>query len=116
MSNIKNYLNLRCKKSNTCVRKLEKHNILCYLGVIRMKCPFCSSSNTRVIDKRKDEDLGANKRRRECLKCGRRFTTFEKVEIEDMVVVKKDGRREPFSKEKMKKSIYRLIKKDLCGF
>jgi len=76
-----------------------------------MKCPFCSSSNTRVIDKRKDEDLGANKRRRECLKCGRRFTTFEKVEIEDMVVVKKDGRREPFSKEKMKKSIIKACEK-----
>ncbi len=76
-----------------------------------MKCPFCSSSNTRVIDKRKDEGLGANKRRRECLKCGRRFTTFEKVEIEDMVVVKKDGRREPFSKEKIKKSVIKACEK-----
>ena len=76
-----------------------------------MKCPFCSSSNTRVVDKRKDEDLGANKRRRECLKCGRRFTTYEKVEIEDMVVIKKDGRREPFSKEKIKKSVVKACEK-----
>ena len=76
-----------------------------------MKCPFCSSSNTRVIDKRKDEELGANKRRRECLKCGRRFTTFEKVEIEDMVVIKKDGRREPFSKDKIKRGVVRACEK-----
>jgi ribonucleoside-triphosphate reductase len=79
--------------------------------VISLKCPFCSSSNTRVIDKRKDEELGANKRRRECLKCGRRFTTFEKVEVEDMVVVKKDGRRESFSKDKIKKGVIRACEK-----
>jgi len=79
--------------------------------VISLKCPFCSSNDTKVIDKRKDEDLGANKRRRECLKCGRRFTTFEKVEVEDMVVVKKDGRREPFSKEKIKRSVIRACEK-----
>jgi len=79
--------------------------------VVSLKCPFCSSSNTRVIDKRKDEELGANKRRRECLKCGRRFTTFEKVEIEDMVVIKKDGRRESFSKDKIKKGVIRACEK-----
>ncbi len=79
--------------------------------MISLKCPFCSSSNTRVIDKRKDEELGANKRRRECLKCGRRFTTFEKVEVEDMVVVKKDGRRESFSKDKIKKGVIRACEK-----
>ena len=79
--------------------------------MISLKCPFCSSSNTKVIDKRKDEEIGANKRRRECLKCRRRFTTFEKVEIEDMVVVKKDGRRESFSKEKMKKGIIKACEK-----
>jgi ribonucleoside-triphosphate reductase len=79
--------------------------------VISLKCPFCSSSNTRVIDKRKDEELGTNKRRRECLKCGRRFTTFEKVEIQDMVVVKKDGRREPFSKDKIKRGVIRACEK-----
>ncbi|MEM5778011.1 MAG: anaerobic ribonucleoside-triphosphate reductase [Candidatus Aenigmatarchaeota archaeon] len=76
-----------------------------------MKCPFCSSSNTKVVDKRKDENLGVNKRRRECLKCGRRFTTFEKVEVEDIVVIKKDGRREPFSREKIKRGVIRACEK-----
>ena len=79
--------------------------------MISLKCPFCSSDETKVVDKRIDEDLGANKRRRECLKCGRRFTTFEKVEIEDMVVIKKDGRREPFSKDKIKRGVVRACEK-----
>jgi len=79
--------------------------------MISLKCPFCSSDETKVIDKRVDEDIGANKRRRECLKCDRRFTTYEKVEIEDMVVIKKDGRREPFSKEKIKKGVIRACEK-----
>lgn len=64
-----------------------------------------------MVDKRRDEDLRANKRRRECLKCGRRFTTYEKVEIEDMFVIKKDGRREPFSKEKIKRGVLRACEK-----
>jgi len=76
-----------------------------------LKCPYCASDETKVVDKRIDEDIGANKRRRECLKCGRRFTTYEKVEIEDMVVIKKDGRREPFSKEKIKKGVIRACEK-----
>jgi ribonucleoside-triphosphate reductase len=76
-----------------------------------LKCPFCSSDETKVVDKRPDEDLGANKRRRECLKCGRRFTTYEKVEIEDIAVIKKDGRREPFNKEKIKKGAIKACEK-----
>ena len=76
-----------------------------------MKCPYCASDETKVVDKRIDEDIGANKRRRECLKCSRRFTTYEKVEIEDMVVIKKDGRREPFNKEKIKRGVIRACEK-----
>ena len=80
-------------------------------GLISLKCPFCASDETKVVDKRPDEDIGANKRRRECLTCGKRFTTYEKVEIEDMVVVKKDGRREAFNKEKIKRGVIRACEK-----
>ena len=74
-----------------------------------MKCPYCSSIKTIVIDKRlAGEDI--NRRRRECLRCGKRFTTYERPEI-DMVVVKKDGRREDFDSNKMKMSILKACSK-----
>ncbi|MCH7568130.1 MAG: transcriptional repressor NrdR [Nanoarchaeota archaeon] len=65
-----------------------------------MLCPFCSHSETKVTDKR---DAGRiTRRRRECLKCSKRFSTHEKVEWSEIKVIKKDGKREPFSREKIK--------------
>jgi len=66
-----------------------------------MKCPYCTTINNRVIDSRLSKDGRMIRRRRECLECGRRFTTYEKLEDVLPMVVKKDGRREPFSREKI---------------
>ena len=63
-----------------------------------MKCPFCHDLENKVIDSRLTKDDGAIRRRRECLKCSRRFTTYERVEEMLPLVVKKDGRREPYDR------------------
>ena len=74
-----------------------------------MRCPFCLSEDTHVVDKRDAENT--TKRRRECLHCKKRFTTFERVEDTDIMVVKKDGRREKFSREKLRAGIARACEK-----
>ena len=66
-----------------------------------MKCPFCSTSDSRVIDSRLGRDGRSIRRRRECISCGQRFTTYERVEEFRPIVVKKDGRREPFDRRKV---------------
>ncbi|MBI5635576.1 transcriptional repressor NrdR [Candidatus Micrarchaeota archaeon] len=69
-----------------------------------MRCPFCSNDDTKVLDSRDTED-NRTRRRRECEKCSKRFTTYEAVEAPELIIVKKDGRREPFSEEKLHKGI-----------
>jgi len=76
-----------------------------------MKCPFCSSETHRVIDKRKGQGGNSIRRRRECLECGRRFTTYERLEIGNIMVVKKDGTRAPFDREKILKGIVKAVEK-----
>ena len=73
-----------------------------------MECPYCSSSS-RVTDKRKSPE--GIRRRRECLKCKKRFTTYEKIEKSDFYVIKKDGRREKFNREKLESGIERAFEK-----
>ena len=82
-----------------------------------MRCPFCLSSETRVLDKREAEDDATNRRRRECLnpECAKRFTTYERVEAPELTVIKKDGRREPFSPEKLRKGIVEACHKRPVG-
>lgn len=67
-----------------------------------MKCPFCHHDNDRVIDSRSSHDSYAIRRRRECLSCGRRYTTYERLEEPVLKVIKKDGSREPFDRQKIK--------------
>ena len=76
-----------------------------------MICPFCSSTETKVIDKRESENLLATRRRRECLKCSKRFTTYERVETQEITIVKKDGRREPYSRQKLTAGISKACEK-----
>ena len=76
-----------------------------------MKCPRCSSVDDRVIDSRSVRDGEATRRRRECAECGYRFTTYESVERSFPVVVKNDGRREPFDRKKLEKGIDRACEK-----
>lgn len=70
-----------------------------------MRCPFCSSEETQVKDSRPTEDNTAIRRRRACATCGARFTTFERVQLRELTVVKKDGQRMPFEREKLERSI-----------
>lgn len=67
-----------------------------------MRCPFCGSANTRVVDSRDVRDGESVRRRRECPDCGRRFTTYETVEQAELIVVKRDGRRERFDPRKLR--------------
>src|SRR3954462_14396615 len=70
-----------------------------------MRCPFCAHEDSQVKDSRPSEDGAAIRRRRQCEGCGARFTTFERVQLRDLTVVKKDGEREPFDREKLARSI-----------
>ena len=76
-----------------------------------MKCPFCAEINNKVIDSRLGKDGRMIRRRRECLNCKKRFTTYEKVETVLPMVVKKDGRREPFNNEKIRSGIQMACQK-----
>ncbi|OGG04142.1 transcriptional regulator NrdR [Candidatus Gottesmanbacteria bacterium RBG_16_52_11] len=72
-----------------------------------MKCPYCSNRDSEVMETRDSEDLTVTRRRRSCPKCGKRFTTYERIESIPLTVVKKDGRRESFDREKLIRGIWR---------
>ncbi|MGN0732887.1 MAG: transcriptional regulator NrdR [Emergencia sp.] len=76
-----------------------------------MKCPFCDNLDTKVIDSRPKEDGHAIRRRRECEVCGKRFTTYEKIEENIVMVIKKDGRREAFDRNKLINGIVKACEK-----
>ncbi|HJO01449.1 MAG: transcriptional regulator NrdR [Candidatus Woesearchaeota archaeon] len=76
-----------------------------------MKCPYCNHEETQVIDSRDTENLETTRRRRECSKCKKRFTTYERVEEADIVVVKKDGKRERFERQKVLNGVIRACEK-----
>ena len=70
-----------------------------------MRCPFCAHEDSQVKDSRPSEDGAAIRRRRQCEGCGARFTTFERVQLRDLTVVKKDGKREPFERAKLERAV-----------
>lgn len=76
-----------------------------------MRCPFCGADDTQVKDSRPTEDRGAIRRRRFCPNCAARFTTFERVQLRELTVVKKNGQREPFDRDKLARSIYVALRK-----
>lgn len=76
-----------------------------------MRCPYCGSCEDRVVDSRDSREGRAIRRRRECLKCTKRFTTYEMVEEVSLMVAKKDGRREPFDRQKILTGISRACQK-----
>jgi transcriptional repressor NrdR len=76
-----------------------------------MRCPFCGSDDTQVKDSRPAEDNAAIRRRRVCSVCGGRFTTFERVQLRELTVVKRDGRRSPFEREKLRRSVEIALRK-----
>jgi Predicted transcriptional regulator, consists of a Zn-ribbon and ATP-cone domains len=76
-----------------------------------MKCPFCGNIEDKVVDSRISTEGDSIRRRRECLKCQRRFTTYEYVEKTSLMVIKKDGRREPFDRNKILSGLLRACEK-----
>ncbi|MGE5582570.1 MAG: transcriptional regulator NrdR [Bacillota bacterium] len=76
-----------------------------------MHCPFCGHSDSRVVDSRASEEANAIRRRRECMVCQKRFTTYERVEEVPLVIVKKDGRREPFDRQKVLSGLLKACEK-----
>ena len=76
-----------------------------------MKCPFCSHENTRVIDSRPAEDNNSIRRRRVCDECGKRFTTYEKIETIPLIIIKKDNNREAYDRSKIEAGVLRACHK-----
>ncbi len=76
-----------------------------------MKCPYCGSDDTKVIDSRPADDNASIRRRRECEDCGKRFTTYEKVEMMPLMVIKKDGTREQYDRHKIEDGVLRACHK-----
>ncbi len=76
-----------------------------------MRCPYCASENTQVKDSRPTEESAAIRRRRVCPDCGGRFTTFERVQLRELIVVKRSGRRVPFDRDKLARSVEIALRK-----
>src|SRR5271167_2405766 len=76
-----------------------------------MRCPNCGSLDTQVKDSRPTEDAGAIRRRRVCLSCNFRFTTFERVQLRELIVIKRNGRRVPFDRDKLMRSVQVALRK-----
>ena len=76
-----------------------------------MKCPFCNHEQDKVVDSRESKEGASIRRRRECLKCGKRFTTYERIDEIPYMVVKKDGRREKFDRQKVLNGLLRACEK-----
>ncbi|MCU7558335.1 transcriptional regulator NrdR [Macrococcus capreoli] len=81
-----------------------------------MKCPKCGFNQSKVIDSRHADDLTAIRRRRECESCGTRFTTFERIELQPLIVVKKDGTRQAFNRDKVLHGLVRACEKRPVAF
>jgi len=77
----------------------------------KMKCPYCHNDDTKVLDSRENEDQTVIRRRRECLKCEKRFTTYERLETSNILVIKKDGRREMYDRQKVKSGFVKSCQK-----
>lgn len=104
----------------TDVAKLYIMMIICYVNkksrydrrtIVIMKCPFCNAEDTKVIDSRPADENTSIRRRRQCETCGKRFTTYEKVETIPLIVIKKDDNREPYDRRKIEAGIVRSCHK-----
>jgi len=79
--------------------------------VVTIKCPFCGHLDTKVLDSRETDNGAVTRRRRECLKCSKRLTTYEHIEMAGLIVVKKDGKREPFDRNKLRLGVIKACEK-----
>ena len=81
-----------------------------------MNCPFCGDPESKVVDSRQSDDGASIRRRRECLKCEKRFTTYEQIESVPLVIIKKDGKRQVYNREKLLNGILRACEKTPVSF
>ena len=81
-----------------------------------MKCPYCEHTESKVIDSRPTDEGNSIRRRRECLKCEKRFTTYEQIESIPVIIIKKDGTRQPYDRQKLMNGILRAIEKTPVTF
>lgn len=81
-----------------------------------MKCPYCTFESTEVVETRDSEDLSVTRRRRECSKCSKRFTTYERVETIPLVVIKKTGARESFNRDKLVNGLRKAVEKTKVAY
>lgn len=79
--------------------------------MVTIKCPFCGHLDTKVLDSRETDNGAVTRRRRECLKCSKRLTTYEHIEMAGLIVVKKDGKREPFDRNKLRLGVIKACEK-----
>ena len=79
--------------------------------IILMRCPYCGAKNSEVVETRDSEDMETIRRRRACLSCGKRFTTYERIENIHLIVIKKDKRREQFNRDKLRSGILKACEK-----
>ncbi len=81
-----------------------------------MKCPYCANADTKVVDSRLTDSSDSVRRRRECEKCGKRFTTYERIEVKPIAIIKKDNTREPFDRNKLMSGLIRAcIKRNISA-
>lgn len=80
-----------------------------------MKCPFCQNTESKVLDSRSADEINAIRRRRECLNCGKRFTTYETIETTPLLVIKRNQSRQPFNIEKLRRGLIRACEKRPVG-
>ena len=102
---------IACKDVIVCTKKKRRQICRRKLGRFFMKCPFCGYNESKVIDSRPADEGSSIRRRRECLSCAKRFTTYETVESLPMVVVKKDGSRQSFDRRKVLGGMIRACEK-----
>jgi len=95
----------------TCPKKRSTQSKIWIARYQLMKCPFCGFANDKVVDSRESKEAESIRRRRECLKCGKRFTTYERIDEIPYMVVKKDGRREKFDRQKVLNGLLRACEK-----
>jgi len=92
---------------------MSKNKVFLFKNILHidMKCPYCGSDRNKVVDKRETEANTVTRRRRECLSCSKRFTTYERIEFVTLIVVKKDGTREQFDKSKIERGMLKACEK-----
>src|SRR5258705_5226858 len=81
-----------------------------------MKCPYCGNNQSEVVETRDNQELGIIRRRRSCTSCGKRFTTYERIENVNLYVIKKDGTREQFDRDKLKRGVLTSTQKTRVSF